>query len=180
MKPFLFILLTALIAGCSPAEEGAVEKATFAAGCFWGVEAAFRTIDGVIDAQSGYVGGRTESPTYKEVCSGRTGHAEAVEVTFDPAKVSYKKLVELFWRMHNPTQINRQGPDVGTQYRSVIFFHTPEQKETAEKSKINLENSGKLKRPVATHIVPAAPFHRAEETHQRYFEKNGGPACHFF
>ncbi len=157
-----------------------MEKATFAAGCFWGVESAFRTIDGVIDAQVGYIGGKTENPTYKEVFSGRTGHAEAVEITFDPAKISYAQLVELFWRVHNPTQINRQGPDVGSQYRSAIFYHTPQQKVVAEKSKATMEASGKHKKAIATEIVPAAPFYRAEEYHQRYFEKTGRPACHFF
>ncbi|MDH3346328.1 MAG: peptide-methionine (S)-S-oxide reductase MsrA [Kiritimatiellaceae bacterium] len=155
-----------------------MEKATFAAGCFWGVESAFRTVDGVIDAQVGYVGGKTENPTYKEVCTGKTGHAEAIEITFDPAKVAYNKLVELFWKMHNPTQVNRQGPDIGTQYRSAIFYHSSEQKEIAEQSKVDLDASGRLKRPVATEIVPASTFYRAEEYHQRYFEKNGEPACH--
>ena len=157
-----------------------MEKATFAAGCFWGVESAFRTIDGVIDAQSGYMGGRTETPTYKEVCSGQTGHAEAVEITFNPAIVSYAELVELFWRVHNPTQVNRQGPDFGTQYRSAIFFHSLEQEAAAEKSKVALEASGKYKKPISTQIVPAATFYRAEEYHQRYFEKTGRAACHFF
>jgi peptide-methionine (S)-S-oxide reductase len=156
------------------------EKATFAAGCFWGVESAFRTVDGVVDTQVGYIGGTTENPSYKEVCSGRTGHAEALEITFDPSVVSYKKLVELFWRVHDPTQVNRQGPDVGTQYRSAIFFHTPEQKQTAEAVKNYLELSKKYKRPIATEITPAATFWRAEEYHQRYFEKTGRPACHFF
>jgi len=165
----------------SSAEEGAVVgKAIFSAGCFWDVESAFRTVDGVIDAQVGYTGGTTQTPTYKEVCSGRTGHAEALEITFDPFKISYQDLVELFWRVHNPTQVNRQGPDVGTQYRSAIFFQTLEQKEIAEKSKAALDASGKYKQPVATQIVPAAPFFRAEEVHQRYFEKKGGPLCHFF
>ncbi len=157
-----------------------MEKATFAAGCFWGVESAFRTMDGVIDTQVGYIGGQAEDPTYKEVCSGRTGHAEAVEITFDPAIVSYAELVELFWRVHNPTQVNRQGPDFGTQDRSAIFFHTSEQKAVAEKSKAALEASGKWEKPIATQIVPAATFYRAEEYHQRYFEKTGRPACHFF
>ncbi len=180
MKLLLRILSIALLAGIAPAEEGPMEKATFAAGCFWGVESAFRTVEGVVDAQVGYVGGETDNPTYREVCSGRTGHAEALEITFDPAVITYKKLVELFWRVHNPTQANRQGPDVGTQYRSSIFYHSPEQKEIAEKSKAALAASGKYKKPIATEIVPAATFYRAEEYHQRYFEKNGGPVCHFF
>jgi peptide-methionine (S)-S-oxide reductase len=183
MKRLLNIVLIATVAVLAlegRGEDMLTEKATFAAGCFWGVESAFRTIDGVIDAPSGYIGGQTENPTYKEVCSGHTGHAEAVEITFDPAIVSYAKLVELFWRVHNPTQVNRQGPDFGTQYRSAIFFHTLEQKVAAEKSKIALEASGKYKKPIATEIVPAAKFYRAEEYHQRYFEKTGRPACHFF
>lgn len=157
-----------------------MEKAIFAAGCFWGVESAFRTVDGVVDAQVGYTGGGTEAPTYKQVCTGRTGHAEAIEITFDPTVISYKELVDLFWRVHDPTQKNRQGWDVGTQYRSAIFFQTLEQKEIAEQSKASLEASGKWRKPIATEIVPADTFWRAEEYHQRYFEKNGGPACHFF
>lgn len=182
MRTRLFSLLIAAIAGTASAEEGLVktEKATFAAGCFWGVESAFRQMDGVIDAQVGYTGGKTAEPTYREVCSGNTGHAEAIEVTFDPVKVSYDKLLNLFWRMHDPTQVNRQGPDIGTQYRSAVFYHSPEQKAAAEASKATLDKSGKHKKPVATQIVPAAPFYRAEEYHQRYFEKNGGPACHLF
>ncbi len=157
-----------------------MEKATFAAGCFWGVESAFRTVDGVIDTQVGYIGGETKNPTYKDVCTGRTGHAEAIEITFTPAVITYKQLVELFWRLHDPTQVNRQGPDFGTQYRSAIFYHTPEQKTVAEESKAALNASGKYKNPVATHISAAGSFFRAEEYHQRYFEKNGGPVCHFF
>lgn len=156
------------------------ERATFAAGCFWGVESAFRQVDGVMDAQVGYTGGKTEKPTYKDVCTGTTGHAEAIEITFDPAKVSYQTLVELFFKMHDPTQVNRQGPDVGTQYRSAIFYHSPEQKVAAEAAKAALDKSGKYGAPVATQILPAGSFYRAEEYHQRYFEKNGGPACHIF
>ncbi|NOU35783.1 MAG: peptide-methionine (S)-S-oxide reductase MsrA [Kiritimatiellaceae bacterium] len=156
------------------------EKATFAAGCFWGVESAFRQVPGVIDTQVGYTGGKTEKPTYKEVCTDATGHAEAIEITFDPARVSYGKLLELFFKMHDPTQVNRQGPDVGTQYRSAIFCHSPEQKAAAEAAKAAQDKSGKYKKPVATQILPAGPFYRAEEYHQRYFEKNGGPACHIF
>ena len=179
MKKILFCLL---IAGAALAEEGVVktEKATFAAGCFWGVESAFRQVSGVIDTQVGYTGGKTEEPTYKEVCTDTTGHAEAIEITFDPDKVSYRTLVELFFKMHDPTQVNRQGPDVGTQYRSAIFYHSPEQKVAAEAAKAALAKSGKYKKPVATQILPAGPFYRAEEYHQRYFEKNGGPACHIF
>ena len=157
-----------------------IQKATFAAGCFWGVESAFQTVEGVVDTEVGYTGGATENPTYKQVCSDRTGHAEAIEITFDPDVISYKELVELFWRLHDPTQVNRQGPDRGSQYRSAIFVHSPEQKAIAEQSKAELGASGKWKKPIATQIVPAGTFWRAEEYHQDYFEKNGGPACHFF
>jgi peptide-methionine (S)-S-oxide reductase len=182
MKKLLFSLLMAVIAGTAPAKEDAVktEKATFAAGCFWGVESTFRQIPGVLDTQVGYTGGHTAGPTYKEVCAGASGHAEAIEITFDPATASYQALVELFWRMHDPTQVNRQGPDVGSQYRSGIFYHSAEQKAVAEASKAALDQSGKYKKPVATQIAPAGSFYRAEEYHQRYFEKNGGPSCHTF
>ena len=152
-------------------------KATFGAGCFWGVEASFRRIDGVTDATVGYAGGHTENPNYREVCSHTTGHAEVVEVDFDPARVPYEELLEAFWSMHDPTQVNRQGPDVGDQYRSVIFFHTPEQEEQARASKAKLDESGVLRRPVATVIEAAPTFWRAEEYHQRYLEKNSAAAC---
>ena len=155
------------------------EKATFAAGCFWGIEAKFRMIPGVQDAVVGYSGGHTANPTYKDVCTDETGHAEVVEVTFDPAVLSYEKLLEAFWMMHDPTQMNRQGQDVGTQYRSAIFFHTPEQEAIAKKSKAALEASGKFRRPIATEITAAGPFYRAEEYHQRYLEKRGAASCHF-
>lgn len=155
------------------------EKATFAAGCFWGIEAKFRMIPGVQDAVVGYSGGHTANPTYKDVCTDETGHAEVVEVTFDPAVLSYEKLLEAFWMMHDPTQMNRQGPDVGTQYRSAIFFHTPEQEAIAKKSKAALEASGKFRRPIATEITAAGPFYRAEEYQQRYLEKRGAASCHF-
>lgn len=174
-------LIAALDKALQPQEqEGVMEKATFAAGCFWGVESAFRTVDGVVDAQVGYIGGANEDPSYRDVCSGQTGHAEALEITFDPSKITFEQLVELFWRVHNPTQVNRQGPDIGTQYRSSIFYHSEEQKVAAEKSKAALEASRKHNHPIATEVVPTAPFYRAEEYHQRYFEKNGGPVCHFF
>ena len=156
-----------------------IEKATFAAGCFWGVEAAFQKIDGVIETAVGYSGGDTEAPTYEEVCTERTGHAESVQVTFDPAEVSYDHLLEAFWEAHDPTTPNRQGPDVGTQYRSAIFFHTPEQEKAARESKARLQASGKYRRPVVTEITPASEFYRAEEYHQKYFQKHGGAACHF-
>jgi peptide-methionine (S)-S-oxide reductase len=152
------------------------KTATFAAGCFWGVEAAFRQIPGVLDAVSGYTGGRTDNPTYREVCSHTTGHAEAVEVTFDPERVSYEQLLDAFWEIHDPTQLNRQGPDVGDQYRSAIFTHSPEQLAAANASR-DREQS-RHRRPVVTQIQPAGRFWRAEEYHQRYFEKRGGAACH--
>ncbi len=154
-----------------------MEKAMFGAGCFWGVEHFFREVPGVIDAISGYSGGTVANPTYKQVCSDKTGHAEVVEVTFDPAKVSYARLVDLFFKMHDPTQMNRQGPDVGTQYRSVIFTHSPEQERIAKEELAKAKASGRFKRPIVTSIEPAGPFWRAEEYHQRYFEKNGG-SCH--
>ena len=155
------------------------ETATFGAGCFWGIEAAFRNIPGVVDAVVGYSGGRMENPTYKDVCTDETGHAEVVEVTFDSSKLSYEQLLEAFWKMHDPTQVNRQGPDFGSQYRSAIFFHSPEQKAAAEKSKAALQASGKFRKPIATEITAAGPFYRAEEYHQRYLEKRGAASCHF-
>jgi peptide-methionine (S)-S-oxide reductase len=154
------------------------ETATFGAGCFWGIEAAFRNIPGVIDAAVGYSGGHMRNPTYKDVCTDETGHAEVVQVTFDPSKLRYEQLLDAFWQMHDPTQINRQGPDFGSQYRSAIFFHSPEQKASAEKSKAALQASGKFRKPIATEITPAGPFYRAEEYHQRYLEKRGAASCH--
>lgn len=154
-----------------------METATFGAGCFWGVEEAFRRIDGVADTAVGYSGGTAENPTYKDVCRGRTGHAEVVELQYDPAKVSYEKLLEVFWSVHDPTQLNRQGPDVGAQYRSVIFFHTPQQKAAATESRAVLESSDRLGKPIVTEIVPASTFYRAEEYHQRYLEKRGQASC---
>lgn len=182
MKLLLASLLCAALAGCAPAREGIVktDKATFAAGCFWGVESTFRKVPGVLETQVGYTGGKSADPTYEEVCTDTTGHAEALEITFDPARVSYPQLLDLFWRMHDPTQVNRQGPDTGTQYRSAIFYHSAEQQAAAQASKAALEAGGKYPRPVATQILPAGPFYRAEEYHQRYFEKNGGPSCHLF
>jgi peptide-methionine (S)-S-oxide reductase len=158
--------------------EMMTEKATFGAGCFWGVETTFREIDGVVDAAVGYEGGTMLNPTYKDVCTDRTGHAEVVEVEYDPAKVSYDQLLDVFWRAHDPTQMNRQGPDVGTQYRSAIFFHTPEQEQTARLSKANLEASERFRRPIATVIEPAQTFYRAEEYHQQYLAKRGVKHCH--
>jgi peptide-methionine (S)-S-oxide reductase len=154
-----------------------LKKAIFAAGCFWGVEASFRKIDGVVETQVGYTGGKTENPTYREVCTDRTGHAEAVEITYDPDKVSYRQLLDVFWSIHDPTQINRQGPDVGSQYRSAIFYLSDEQARAARQSKERLEKSARVGRPIATEIVPATEFYRAEEYHQQYFEKQRGGGC---
>lgn len=154
-----------------------MEKALFGAGCFWGVEDFFRQVPGVQDAVSGYAGGTTDNPTYRQVCGGDTYHAEVVEVTFDPAKVSYATLVQLFFRMHNPTQKDRQGPDFGTQYRSVIFTHGPEQARIAAEERDKVAASGKWRAPIVTQIEPAPAFWKAEESHQRYFQKHGG-SCH--
>jgi peptide-methionine (S)-S-oxide reductase len=153
------------------------EKATFAAGCFWGVEAAFRQVSGVLDAAVGYSGGGFADPTYEDVCTGRTGHAESVQVEFDPARVSYDQLLDVFWENHDPTTLNFQGPDVGTQYRSAIFFHNPEQERAASESRSKLEASGRYRRPVVTEIAPAQQFWRAEDYHQRYLEKRGLAHC---
>jgi len=156
-----------------------MELATFGAGCFWGVESAFRQIPGVTDATVGYEGGTLVNPSYKDVCTDRTGHAEVVQVAFDPAKVSYDRLLDAFWNMHDPTTPNRQGPDFGTQYRSVIFTHSPEQEAAAKASLTKLAASGRFKRPIVTQVAPAATFYPAEEYHQRYFEKQGiAPTCH--
>ena len=147
-----------------------IEKATFGAGCFWGVEAEFRKVDGVTDVAVGYSGGTSKDPTYKDVCSGATGHAEVVEVEYDPSKVSYEELLEVFWNNHDPTTPNRQGWDIGTQYRSAIFHHSPEQEAAARASKDKIQE--RFKKPIVTEITPASEFYRAEEYHQRYFEKN--------
>src|SRR5499425_2213389 len=153
------------------------QKATFGAGCFWGVEETFRKLKGVTATAVGYAGGTKENPTYEDVCTDETGHAEVVQVEFDPAKISYSQLLDVFWANHDPTTLNRQGPDIGTQYRSVIFFHTPEQEAAAKSSKERLQASGKYKRPVVTEIVPAADFWQAEEYHQQYLEKRGLAHC---
>jgi peptide-methionine (S)-S-oxide reductase len=155
-----------------------MEKATFGAGCFWGVEEVFRKVPGVIDTSVGYMGGATDNPTYEEVCTDKTGHAEVVEVIFDPDQVRYEDLLNIFWENHNPTTLNRQGPDVGTQYRSVIFYHSEEQRLIAEKSKQEVDSSGRWKNPVVTEITPATTFWRAEEYHQRYLQKRGQDSCH--
>ena len=154
-----------------------MEKATFGAGCFWGVEAAFRQVKGVTSTAVGYMGGTLKDPTYQDVCTDKTGHAEVVQVEFDPSQVSYEELLQVFWENHDPTTLNRQGPDVGTQYRSAIFCHTPEQKAAAEASKGALASAGSFRRPIVTEILPATAFWRAEEYHQQYLEKRGLAHC---
>ncbi len=156
----------------------ASQTATFAAGCFWGVEAMFRKVNGVLQTTVGYTGGTAPNPTYEKLCTGTTGHAEAVQVVFDPHSISYSELVDFFWTIHNPTVLNRQGPDIGSQYRSSIFCHNDKQKREAEASKAKLEKSGRYKQPVVTQIVPARQFYKAEEYHQRYLEKKGLASCH--
>jgi peptide-methionine (S)-S-oxide reductase len=154
-----------------------MEKATFAAGCFWGVEMIFRKIDGVLSTMVGYTGGHTQNPTYDQVCSGTTGHAESVEIVFDPDKVSYEKLLNIFWDNHNPTTLNRQGPDVGSQYRSAVFYHNDRQKELALSIKEKLQKSGQFKSEIVTEIVIANTFYKAEEYHQQYLEKREIGGC---
>jgi len=161
-----------------PSASGAIKTATFAAGCFWGVESAFRQVEGVVSTTVGYTGGHVANATYEQVCTGRTGHAESVQVVYDPSKVSYDKLLKVFWSIHDPTTPNRQGPDVGEQYRSVIFYHTPAQETAAKASRDALADSGKFRRPIVTEITPAGPFYRAEEYHQQYNAKHGLPSCH--
>ena len=156
----------------------AIEKATFGAGCFWGVEARFAEMPGVIDTAVGYEGGDLEHPTYKEVCTDRTGHAEVVEVTFDNSRVSYDTLLDTFFAMHDPTQVNRQGPDWGSQYRSVVFAHSEEQMKQAQAKIAELNASGAYRKPIATKVEPAQTFWKAEEYHQRYLEKRGMVHCH--
>jgi peptide-methionine (S)-S-oxide reductase len=152
--------------------------AVFGAGCFWGVESAFRAVEGVVDVAVGYAGGTVSKPNYRTVCTGKTGHAEVVQVEYDPARVSFERLLEVFWQIHDPTTLNRQGPDVGTQYRSIIFYSDEHEHNAAEDSKRRLDESGKLGRRVVTQIVPAAEFYRAEEYHQRYYERMGiAPTC---
>ncbi|HYA38467.1 MAG TPA: peptide-methionine (S)-S-oxide reductase MsrA [Candidatus Methylomirabilis sp.] len=155
-----------------------MEKATFGAGCFWGVEAAFREIPGVMATMVGYSGGKTANPTYADVCSDTTGHAEVVQVSYDPAQVNFEQLLDVFWKIHDPTTPNRQGADVGSQYRSVIFCHTAAQEAAARTAKAKLEKSGRFHQPVVTEIVPAAPFYKAEDYHQRYLEKRGQTKRH--
>ncbi len=148
-----------------------MQKATFGAGCFWGVEAAFRQVKGVVSTSVGYMGGTLKDPTYADVCSDKTGHAEVVEVTYDPSKVSYDELLTVFWENHDPTTLNRQGPDVGTQYRSAVFFHNPEQEYAAKASKVRLQTTGRYKNQIVTEITPASQFYPAEDYHQQYLEK---------
>jgi peptide-methionine (S)-S-oxide reductase len=155
-----------------------MEIATFGAGCFWGVEESFRQIPGVVDTKVGYLGGSKQNPTYQDVCTDATGHAEVVQVTYDPAQVSYEKLVDIFWGAHDPTTLNRQGPDVGTQYRSAIFFHSPEQEQIALASKNRVQASGHFRRPIVTEISPASTFYVAEDYHQQYLAKRGLSHCH--
>ena len=154
-----------------------MEKATFGAGCFWGVEAVFRQVEGVVETAVGYAGGHAENPDYKQVCTGTTGHAEVVQVEFDPDRISYDRLLDVFWANHDPTTLNRQGPDVGTQYRSAIFTHSPEQEKAARASLEREQASGRYRQPIVTQIEPAGPFWRAEEYHQRYQEKRGLASC---
>ena len=152
--------------------------AVFGAGCFWGVESAFRAVEGVVDVAVGYAGGTVPKPNYRTVCGGKTGHAEVVQVEYDPVRISFEQLLEIFWQIHDPTTFNRQGPDVGTQYRSIVFYFDENERKAAEESKRRLDESGKLGRPVVTQIVPAAEFYRAEEYHQRYYERMGiAPTC---
>ena len=153
-------------------------KATFGAGCFWGVEAAFRQLPGVLSTSVGYLGGTMKEPTYRDVCSGRTGHAEVVQVTYDPDRITYDDLLTVFWDNHNPTTLNRQGPDIGTQYRSAIFYHDDEQKTAAAGSKDERDKSGKFGKPIVTEITPASEYYEAEDYHQQYLEKRGMSSCH--
>jgi peptide-methionine (S)-S-oxide reductase len=150
-----------------------MEKTTFGAGCFWGIEHAFRKVEGVQEAPVGYAGGATEDPTYEQVCSGKTGHTEVVQVEYDPDKVTYEELLEVFWGLHDPTTLNRQGPDIGTQYRSAIYYHSPEQEAAAKKAISALEENGRFRNPVATELAPIDNFYMGEDYHQRYFEKQG-------
>ncbi len=172
------VILLSISINMVNAENNIYEKATFGAGCFWGVEDAFMQIEGVKETTVGYLGGALKNPTYKDVCYNNTGHAEVVQIVFDPDIVSYESLLELFWKVHNPTLLNRQGPDIGTQYRSAIFFHSEEQKQIAEKSKADLDISKKFKQSIVTEISRASEFYKAEEYHQEYLKKNGLSSCY--
>jgi len=156
---------------------GNIEKATFAAGCFWGVESAFCQVEGVISTTVGYSGGHTKNPTYEEVCTDKTGHAESVLIEFNPELITYEKLLELFWSIHDPTTLNRQGPDIGSQYRSIVFYHSEEQKNMAINTKDKLEKSKRFSRKIVTEIIPSTVFYKAEEYHQKYFQKHGLVKC---
>ena len=158
--------------------ENNLERATFAAGCFWGVEEAFLKMKGVKSTRVGYTGGNFPDPSYEDVCTDRTGHAEAIELEFDPNEISYRELLDFFWSIHNPTTKNRQGPDIGSQYRSTIFYHNPEQENIARKSKQQLDDSNSLQNKIVTEIVPAATFYQAEDYHQKYYQKIGGGSCY--
>lgn len=158
-------------------KDNSLQRATFGAGCFWGVEETFRKLKGVTETVVGYTGGHSKNPTYEDVCSHTTGHAEAVQITYNPSEISYEQLLNVFWDKHNPTTLNRQGPDVGDQYRSVIFYHSAKQKQIAEKSKEILEKSGKWKDAIVTQIIPATEFYKAEEYHQKYLRKRGLESC---
>jgi peptide-methionine (S)-S-oxide reductase len=158
--------------------ENNLEMATFAAGCFWGVEEAFTKTKGVKSTRVGYIGGNLPNPTYEDVCTDRTGHAEALQVKYDPKEISYEELLDLFWSIHNPTTKNRQGPDIGSQYRSIIFYHTPEQESIAKKSKQELDDSNKFQNKIVTEIVRASTFYPAEDYHQKYYQKIGGGSCY--
>lgn len=158
--------------------ENNLQMATFAAGCFWGVEEAFTKTKGVKSTRVGYIGGNLPNPTYEDVCTDRTGHAEALQVKYDPKEISYEDLLDLFWSIHNPTTKNRQGPDIGSQYRSIIFYHTPEQESIAKKSKQELDASNKFQNKIVTEIVPASTFYPAEDYHQKYYQKIGGGSCY--
>ncbi len=157
-----------------------LEKATFGAGCFWGVEAAYRKIKGVISTVVGYMGGNLKNPSYEDVCTDKTGHVEVVQIEFDPLVVSYENLLEVFWNIHDPTQLNKQGPDIGTQYKSVIFYHDEKQKKKAEVSKNKQEKLKKYSKPIVTEILKAKTFYKAEEYHQQYLEKRGASNCHIY
>jgi peptide-methionine (S)-S-oxide reductase len=158
--------------------ENNLQIATFAAGCFWGVEEAFTKTKGVKSTRVGYIGGNLPNPTYEDVCTDRTGHAEALQVKYDPKEISYEELLDLFWSIHNPTTKNRQGPDIGSQYRSIIFYHTPEQERIAKKSKQELDDSNKFQNKIVTEIGPASTFYPAEDYHQKYYQKIGGGSCY--
>ena len=183
MKKLILLAMTGLVCAAGAEKdvkkEKKMEKAVFAAGCFWGVEAVFQELEGVVDTTVGYTGGKTENPTYKEICSKETGHAEAIEIIYDPEKVSYDELLAYFWRLHDPTTLNRQGPDIGTQYRSAVFYYTEEQKKAAEK--IKAESQKKWKKPIVTEITKGGKFYPAELYHQDYFKKKGvnHTGCHF-